>query len=174
LQRVRPPGYEPYTLFPWVVSDFGLIEAIESGLVKIPFLPSSDDAQALDLPVLRNLYEHVKEKLPRAGQKRQRKIAKEKGEAVPEGPPHLPDIVKAALAQMREADYSRCKNRSTFFESARHNLRQHRSSTAIKHFSEPFLQSFAALQRLVKVFFGKREDLHRLTGNDGRIARRSG
>ena len=33
-------GYEPYSLFPWMVSDFGLIEAIESGLVKIPFLPS--------------------------------------------------------------------------------------------------------------------------------------
>src|SRR5438876_177362 len=29
-------GYDPYTLFPWVVTDFGLIEAIESGLVKIP------------------------------------------------------------------------------------------------------------------------------------------
>lgn len=37
-------GYEPYSLFPWVVSDFGLTEAIESGLVKIPFLPTSDDA----------------------------------------------------------------------------------------------------------------------------------
>jgi type III restriction enzyme len=28
--------------FPWVVSDFGLIDAIESGLVKIPQLPSRD------------------------------------------------------------------------------------------------------------------------------------
>jgi type III restriction enzyme len=32
-------GYNACSLFPWVVSDFGLIEAIESGLVKIPFLP---------------------------------------------------------------------------------------------------------------------------------------
>ena len=32
-------GYQPYSIFPWVVSDFGLIEAIESGLVKIPYLP---------------------------------------------------------------------------------------------------------------------------------------
>jgi type III restriction enzyme len=92
-------GYEPYTLFPWVVSDFGLIEAIESGLVKIPFLPTSDDTQALELPVLRNLYEHVKERLPRAGQRRRRAAAKERGEAVREAPPHLPDTVKAALAQ---------------------------------------------------------------------------
>ena len=56
------PGYEPYSLFPWVVSDFGLTEAIESGLVKIPFLPTSDDTDKLAEPVLRNLYEHAKRK----------------------------------------------------------------------------------------------------------------
>src|SRR5207253_1855415 len=44
-------GYDPYKLFPWVVTDFGLIEAIESGLVKIPFLPHWDDTQ-LQTPVL--------------------------------------------------------------------------------------------------------------------------
>jgi len=44
---------------------FGLIEAIESGLVKIPFLPESDDTQAIEMPVLRNLYQHVpKNELP--------------------------------------------------------------------------------------------------------------
>jgi type III restriction enzyme len=32
--------------FPWVVSDFGLIDAIESGLVKIPQLPTSDPSGA--------------------------------------------------------------------------------------------------------------------------------
>lgn len=35
-------GFDQYSLFPWVVSDFGLIEAIESGLVKIPFIPDDD------------------------------------------------------------------------------------------------------------------------------------
>ena len=39
--------YAEYSLFPWVVSDFGLVEAIESGLVKIPFLPSMDDTRDL-------------------------------------------------------------------------------------------------------------------------------
>ena len=34
---LKGSGYEPYSLFPWVVSDFGLVDAIESGLVKIPF-----------------------------------------------------------------------------------------------------------------------------------------
>ncbi|MEK7250115.1 MAG: hypothetical protein AAB209_06790, partial [Bacteroidota bacterium] len=47
-------GYEPYTLFPWVASDFGLVEAIESGLVKIPFLPEEDPTHELDMPKLRN------------------------------------------------------------------------------------------------------------------------
>ena len=29
-------GYDEGTLFPWVVSDFSLIDAIEAGIVKIP------------------------------------------------------------------------------------------------------------------------------------------
>jgi len=92
-------GYEPYTLFPWVVSDFGLIEAIESGLVKIPYLPTKDDTASVDLPVLRNLYEHVRAELPRAGRKTARKRAKEEGTELREEPPHLPDLIKAALQQ---------------------------------------------------------------------------
>ncbi len=50
-----------------MVSDFGLIEAIEAGLVKIPFMPQSDNTQELDMPVLRNLYEHVSDELPKKG-----------------------------------------------------------------------------------------------------------
>ena len=38
-------GWPAYSYFPWVVSDFSLIEAIEAGLVKIPFLPVDDTAQ---------------------------------------------------------------------------------------------------------------------------------
>lgn len=95
-------GHEPYTLFEWVVSDFGLIEAIESGLVKIPFLPESDDTQAIEAPVLRNLYQHVKKELPRAGQKRQRARAKAEGADLKEEPPRIPDIVQAAFKQFYE------------------------------------------------------------------------
>jgi type III restriction enzyme len=92
-------GYTPYSLFPWVVSDFGLIEAIESGLVKIPFLPESDNTQELTMPVLRNLYEHVKDELPRKGQRTQKKDAAAKGNKFVESPPRLPALVKAALDQ---------------------------------------------------------------------------
>ena len=90
-------GYEPYTLFPWIVSDFGLIEAIESGLVKIPFLPTWDDTQELEMPVLRNLYEHVRDELPKAGQKKTRSRAKENNETLTEAPPVLPETLKIAL-----------------------------------------------------------------------------
>lgn len=92
-------GYNPYSLFPWVVSDFGLIEAIESGLVKIPFLPESDNTQELTMPVLRNLYEHVKDELPRKGQRKQKSEAAKEGQKIKEQPPRLPSLVKAALDQ---------------------------------------------------------------------------
>lgn len=88
-------GYEPYTLFPWVVSDFGLIEAIESGIVKIPLLPESDTTHNIDEPVLKNLFENVKEKLPRKGKKGSRKA----GEILT-GEPQLPDLIKNALSQL--------------------------------------------------------------------------
>ncbi len=92
-------GYESYSLFGWVVSDFGLIEAIESGLVKIPYLPESDNTQELTMPVLRNLYEHVKDELPKKGQRTKKKEAKEVGEKLTEAPPKLPKLVKGALDQ---------------------------------------------------------------------------
>ncbi len=41
-------GYPQGSPFPWLVSDFGLVDAIESGIVKIPRLPVRDDAEAKD------------------------------------------------------------------------------------------------------------------------------
>ncbi len=94
---LKGSGYEAYSLFPWVVSDFGLIEAIESGLVKIPFLPESDNSQELTMPVLRDLYEHVKSELPKKGQKTKKRDAKESGEKLTEEKPQLPALIKQAL-----------------------------------------------------------------------------
>jgi type III restriction enzyme len=90
-------GYEPYSLFPWVVSDFGLIEAIEAGLVKIPFLPESDNSQELSQPILRNLYEHVKDQLPKKGQKTKKRDAKAEGEKLKEERPNIPTLIKQAM-----------------------------------------------------------------------------
>jgi type III restriction enzyme len=92
-------GYPAYSLFPWVVSDFSLIEAIESGLVKIPFLPESDNSQELAMPVLRNLYEHVRDELPKKGQKKKKSEAAKEGGKYREMPPQLPSLVKNALDQ---------------------------------------------------------------------------
>jgi len=39
---IHGSGYSEGSPFPWLVSDFGLVDAIESGIVKIPRLPVSD------------------------------------------------------------------------------------------------------------------------------------
>ena len=91
-------GYPAYSLFPWTVSDFGLIEAIESGLVKIPFLPVDDSSHAIDEPILKNLYENCKGELPKKGQRKVRKDAEEGGVRF-DAAPHLPGIVRSALEQ---------------------------------------------------------------------------
>ena len=105
-------GYTPYSLFPWVVSDFGLIEAIEAGLVKIPYLPVEDSSHAIDEPVLRNLYEHCRDQLPKKGARGQRKAEKGKAGEPPapvvgEAEPNLPPLVRSALEQFYRhyADY---------------------------------------------------------------------
>jgi len=58
-------GYPEGKLFPWVVSDFALIDAIESGIVKIPRLPVADDAAQGDLPTYRSLWTYIKDSLSR-------------------------------------------------------------------------------------------------------------
>lgn len=103
---LKGSGYTPYSLFPWVVSDFGLVDAIESGLVKIPFLPAMDSSHDLEEPVLRNIYQHIRQELPKKGQRKAKKEAKEKGEKRPIGEkaPNLPSLLNLALEQFVE-DY---------------------------------------------------------------------
>lgn len=48
--------------FPWLVSDFGLVDAIESGIVKIPRLPVSDTTGRPE-PKYFRLWQHITEKL---------------------------------------------------------------------------------------------------------------
>ena len=98
---LKGSGYVPYSLFPWVVSDFGLIDAIESGLVKIPFLPTMDSSHSLEEPKLRNIYEHISRELPKKGQKKAKKDAKDGGEeqALGEKAPNLPSLLNLALEQ---------------------------------------------------------------------------
>jgi len=64
---LRGSGYPEGTLFPWVVSDFSLIDAIESGIVKIPRVPVADDSMTGALPTYRELWPRIREDLPRKG-----------------------------------------------------------------------------------------------------------
>jgi len=61
-------GAEPGRPFPWIVSDFGLIDAIESGLVKIPQLPVQDTTGA-EIPAYFNVWKWIVEKKLTAGEK---------------------------------------------------------------------------------------------------------
>ena len=41
---LKGSGYNEGYIFPWTVSDFSLMDAIESGIVKVPRIPVDDDA----------------------------------------------------------------------------------------------------------------------------------
>ena len=57
---LRRPVDLSYDLFPWTVSDYPLIDAVEAGLTKIPRVPVKDDADRSDpMPVYRDIYNHV-------------------------------------------------------------------------------------------------------------------
>ena len=57
-------GYTEGFIFPWVVSDFSLMDAIESGIVKVPQVPVDDDAEG-DLVTYLRLWDHIGDKLPK-------------------------------------------------------------------------------------------------------------
>lgn len=61
-------GYQEGELFPWVISDFSLLDALECGIVKIPRLPVESDA-ITEEPEFRNLWLYVRDELPKKGKK---------------------------------------------------------------------------------------------------------
>jgi len=60
-------GYAEGTLFPWTMSDFSLMDAIECGIVKLPRVPIADNIPGADVPMFRNLWEHISSKMPKKG-----------------------------------------------------------------------------------------------------------
>lgn len=60
-------GYAEGTLFPWTVNDFSLMDAIESGIVKLPRVPVADNIPGGDMPKFRNLWEHIRTRMPKKG-----------------------------------------------------------------------------------------------------------
>lgn len=59
-------GYEEGTLFPWVVSDFSLMDAIESGIVKLPRVPVADNLPQTDSLIYRNLWKYIGKDMPKS------------------------------------------------------------------------------------------------------------
>jgi len=83
-------GYPEGTLFPWVVSDFSLIDAIESGIVKIPRVPVADDSMTGELPTYRNIWLRIRDELPRKGRSAEAFV----------GEPKLPLPLEGALRSL--------------------------------------------------------------------------
>jgi len=59
-------GYAEGTLFPWTMSDFSLMDAIECGIVKLPRVPVTDNTPGTEMPVFRELWAHVGKDLPKS------------------------------------------------------------------------------------------------------------
>lgn len=64
---LRGSGYAEGTLFPWTMSDFSLMDAIECGIVKLPRVPVSDNISTGEMPMFRNLWDHIGKKMPKKG-----------------------------------------------------------------------------------------------------------
>ena len=64
---LKGSGYAEGTLFPWTMSDFSLMDAIECGIVKLPRVPVADNIPGEEMPKFRNLWEHIRNKMPRKG-----------------------------------------------------------------------------------------------------------
>lgn len=62
---LRGSGYPEGFLFPWVVSDFSLIDAIECGIVKLPRVPVTDNLVQTDSVIYRDLWKHIGKVLPK-------------------------------------------------------------------------------------------------------------
>lgn len=82
-------GYREGTLFPWTVSDFSLMDAIECGIVKLPRVPITDNLPGGEAPMFRNLWDHIGKKLPK-------KNVKAAGQLDPQSLP--PQLVTALSA----------------------------------------------------------------------------
>jgi type III restriction enzyme len=64
---LRGSGYAEGTLFPWTMSDFSLMDAIECGIVKLPRVPVAENIPGDEMPVFRNLWENIRKDMPKKG-----------------------------------------------------------------------------------------------------------
>ena len=79
-------GWPEGTLFPWVMSDFSLMDAIECGIVKLPRVPIADNLAQGATVLYRDLWPTIRQRMPK----------KQRGEAKPD-PQKIPIELKTAL-----------------------------------------------------------------------------
>ena len=99
---LRGSGYAEGTLFPWTMSDFSLMDAIEAGIVKLPRVPVADNVPGGEMPKFRNLWEHIRTKMPK----------RRRGRANPLDPLSLPVELQTALEALYghyKEDYERMR-----------------------------------------------------------------
>ena len=60
-------GYAEGTLFPWTMSDFSLMDAIECGIVKLPRVPVAENIPGEEMPMFRDLWENIRKGMPKKG-----------------------------------------------------------------------------------------------------------
>lgn len=81
-------GYVEGTLFPWTMSDFSLMDAIECGIVKLPRVPVAQNITSNDeMPKYRNLWENIRKDMPKKG----------RGQSEDLDPLKLPILLQTAL-----------------------------------------------------------------------------
>ena len=97
-------GYAEGTLFPWTMSDFSLMDAIECGIVKLPRVPVADNIPGAEMPKFRQLWQHIGPKMPKKG----------RGKAAKLDPLSIPVELQTAL----EALYGHYKKTFDLWEEA--------------------------------------------------------
>ncbi len=100
---LKGSGYNEGFIFPWVVSDFSLMDAIESGIVKVPRIPVDDDDAGRELVYLR-LWDHIQPPLPK-----RRTLRPRAADLGPQGWV-MPEVLEGALRSLYrsyEQNYAR-------------------------------------------------------------------
>lgn len=87
---LRGSGYAEGTLFPWAMSDFSLMDAIECGIVKLPRVPVADNIPGAEVPIFRNLWDNISKDMPKKG----------RGKAEGLDPLKLPTKLQTALSAL--------------------------------------------------------------------------
>jgi type III restriction enzyme len=87
---INGSGYAEGTLFPWTMSDFSLMDAIECGIVKLPRVPVAENIANEEMPKYRDLWVNIRKDMPK----------KNRGDAEGLDPLKLPAMLQTAMESL--------------------------------------------------------------------------